>query len=394
MYHSMLRASRSNRHKLPLLTLLLASAALLWPAFTDPGEAELLARIKTADPQASRETKALFANLRELSGKHILFGHQDALAYGVTWRNWHRRRSDVRDVSGSHPAVFGWDLGKLGQRPHNLDKVNFGHMSQWVKMSYRMGAINTFSWHVDNFVTGGSSWQVGDNVVKELLPGGSRHEEYKARLDSLAVFFKGLKTGFLFKKEIPVVFRPFHEHTGSWFWWGQPHCSPEEFKQLWRFTVSHLRDTRGVHNLLWCYSSDVFRDKEHYLECYPGDEWVDVLGMDDYHDLKPENDPAELTRRLRLLVEMAEERGKVAAMTETGLERIPEPDWWTGRLLSSIKADPVASRIAWVLLWRNDNPRHHYAPYPGHLSAGNFIEFCRDPLILMEDELPELYRLD
>ena len=90
---------------------------------------------------------------------------------------------------------------------------------------------------------------------------------------------------------------------------------------------------------------------------------------------------------------MAEARGKVAAFTETGLERIPEESWWTGRLLRHIKADPVATRIAWVLVWRNARPEHHYAPYPGHLSAADFVEFCRDPLILMEGQLPKLYKL-
>jgi mannan endo-1,4-beta-mannosidase len=95
---------------------------------------------------------------------------------------------------------------------------------------------------------------------------------------------------------------------------------------------------------------------------------------------------------LRLLVELADEKNKVAAMTETGLEKIPEDRWWTDRLLQYIKADPLASRIAWVLVWRNGRPDHHYAPYPGHSSVPNFLEFCSDPLILMQDALPNIYK--
>lgn len=376
-----------------LLPLALAGAA--GPDNALPGEGEkIYGRIKTADPDASRRVKALYANLMTMSGRHVLFGHQDALAYGVGWKEWPETRSDVRDVCGSYPAVFGWDIGKLGKGDKNIDTVRFANMRKWMLEAYRMGGVNTVSWHLDNFVTDGSSWDVGQNVVAAILPGGAHHEAYKARLDVLADFFKSLRSGFLFKHGIPVIFRPFHEHTGHWFWWGQPHCTPEQYKELWRFTVEYLRGEKAVHNLLYCYSTDVFKDKEHYLECYPGDEYVDILGFDDYRDVKPENDPAELTRQLRLLVEMAGERGKVAALTETGLEGIPEANWWTDRLLRHIKADPAAARIAWVLVWRNARPSHHYAPYPGHPSAANFLEFCRDPLIMMEGQLPKLYKLN
>ena len=311
-------------------------------------------------------------------------------------RDWHRRRSDIMDACGQLPGCV-----RLGDRQARAAGYQYrygsefsGHASHWIIEAYRMGGINTISWHVDNFLTGGSSWDVGEKVVASILPGGIHHEAYTARLDILADFFHSLRTGFVLKRRIPVIFRPFHEHTGAWFWWGQPHCTPEEYRQLWRFTVEYLRDVRKVHNVLYCYSTDIFEDTSHYLECYPGDEYVDIMGMDDYHDVNPENDPTELTRRLRTLVEIAEARGKVPAFTETGYERIPENNWWTDRLLHHIKADPVASRIAWVLVWRNARAEHHYGPYPGHASVPNFIEFCEDPLILMEDDLPRMYKLD
>ncbi|HMQ45963.1 MAG TPA: glycosyl hydrolase [Saprospiraceae bacterium] len=347
----------------------------------------------TVDPKATKQTKALYANLFKIAPEYILFGHQDALAYGVMWKDWHKKKSDVWDVCGQYPAVFGWDIGDIGQRHINIDTVDFEHMREWIIEAYQMGGINTISWHVDNYLTKGSSWDVGDNVVAAILPGGTHHELYLKDLDMLADFFKSLKTGFLGKERIPIVFRPFHEHTGAWFWWGKPHCSPEEYQALWRFTVSYLRDQKEVHNLLYCYSTDVFENKEQYLECYPGDEYVDILGFDDYKDVRPENDPALLTQRLRMLVEIADERGKVPALTETGLEGIPESNWWTERLLRYIKADPVAMRIAWVLIWRNARINHHFGPYPGHISENNFRQFCEDPVILLEGELPKLYKL-
>ena len=350
--------------------------------------------ITLVDPKASRQTKALYRNLKMIAGQHIMFGHQDDLAYGVMWKGGKQQRSDIHDVSGRFPAVFGWDLSKLGSRPFNIDTVEFRAMRSWMIRAYKMGGINTVSWHVDNFVTGGDSWDSGTaNVVASILPGGEHHQLYKDKLDLLAGYFKSLKTGTLIKRSIPIIFRPFHEHTGPWFWWGQPHCSPEEYKSLWRFTVHYLRDVKKVHNLLYCYSPDIFEDEAHYLECYPGNEYVDIMGLDNYHDVHPDNDPSFLTKRLNTLVQIAEKHNKVAALTETGLEGITETNWWTDLLLHAIKSDQAASRIAWVLVWRNANTTHHYGPYPEHHSAENFRTFCQDPLILMADNLPLMYRM-
>jgi mannan endo-1,4-beta-mannosidase len=167
----------------------------------------------------------------------------------------------------------------------------------------------------------------------------------------------------------------------------------DEYITLWRFTVQYLRDEKGLHNLLYCYSPDVFRDKVHYLERYPGDEYVDILALDDYHDLGAEGKTEDLLRRLRAVVELAEERGKISALSETGFEAIPNPTWWTEKLLNPIKNDSVASRISWLMVWRNARPTHHYGPYPGHVSTPNFIQFSKDPVLLFQAQLPKLYRL-
>src|ERR1700751_189580 len=77
------------------------------------------------DPQATAETKALYKNLYHLIGQHILFGHQDDPCYGVGWK-YIPERSDIRDVAGEYPAVYGFDLGRIELgRAHNLDSVPF-----------------------------------------------------------------------------------------------------------------------------------------------------------------------------------------------------------------------------------------------------------------------------
>lgn len=323
-------------------------------------------------------TRVLLASLHQPGP--IRFGMQDTLAYGTNWKGPHPWRSDVHDVCGKFPAVFGWDLGRLGD-PANLDDVPFHRMREWMAAVHRRGGINTVSWHMDNFLTGGDSWDSGHRVVRAILPGGRAHEVYRQKLDLFVAF--SAAAGHL-----PLVFRPFHEHTGSWFWWGDGHRTPEEYIALWRFTHDYLHREKGMTNLIWAYSPDRFRDRAHYLESYPGDAFVDVLGLDEYHHLSAWWKQKDFLLRLRTIVELADERGKVAALTETGLETIPRADWWTKRLLQPILDDPVASRIAWMLVWRNASRWHHFGPYPEHRTADDFRRFAANPAVGFLGDLP------
>ena len=344
------------------------------------------------DPDATHQTRALFQNLKTLARESVLFGHQDALAYGVNWKV-EEGRSDVKDVAGSHPAVFGWELGDLELgKPENLDGVDFENMKSWIRQGYEAGGVITISWHMNNPVSGGNAWDT-TRAVYAILPGGEKHEVYRSWLDTFAEFAEDLRSGD--GQLIPIIFRPFHEHTGSWFWWGGENVSDDEYVELWRFTADYLRNEKELHNLLWAYSTDVFTDEACYFEHYPGHEYVDILGYDDYRALTSDEGIPLMTRRLRMLVEIAEASGKLPALTETDLEGVGDPDWWTGRLLRAIRANSVSRRISYALVWRNANradiPGHHFGPYAGHPSAPDFARFAEDPFVLMLDGLPDLY---
>ena len=78
-----------------------------------------------ADKKATKETIALYHNLKKLLNEGIMFGHQDDLAYGVGWK-YEPGRSDIKDVTGDYPAVYGFELGRLEMdQPVNLDSVPF-----------------------------------------------------------------------------------------------------------------------------------------------------------------------------------------------------------------------------------------------------------------------------
>lgn len=341
------------------------------------------------DPAATEEATSLYRNLLLMQGKGIMFGHQDDLAYGIGWKGG-RKKSDVKKVSGSYPAVFGWELSKLGQQSYNIDSVRFNKMRKWMRRGYEMGGIICISWHLDNPVSGGSSWD-RTPALPSILPGGQHHDWLKMKLGLVAEFVQSVRSKAT-DQPIPIVFRPYHEHNGSWFWWGRPHRTPEEYVQLWQFTVEYLRDSLGVHNLIYAYSTDVVNSAEEYLLDYPGENYVDILGMDDYADFRPGGNAELLTGRMRMLGEIAEEQGKPFALTETGSEMIPDPEWWTTVLLERMMADPIASKASWMMVWRNGRPDHYYAPYPGQVSEQDFIRFCEDPHVLMVEDVPNLYK--
>jgi hypothetical protein len=145
------------------------------------------------DPEATKETRALFYNLRQLAKSKLLFGHQDSTAYGVGW-SAEDGRSDVKTATGSYPAVYGWDIGRLG-RNKNLDGVEFSRLKRLIRQAYERGGINTISWHMSNPVTGrGYLDRSGQaNAVPNIIPGGSHHKELKRRLDIFVEFLDELK---------------------------------------------------------------------------------------------------------------------------------------------------------------------------------------------------------
>jgi len=274
-------------------------------------------------------------------------------------------------------------------------------MVDWMKDVYKRRGINAISWHLDNLTSGGDSWDKTSSVA-DILPGGIKHQEFVQELDLLADMLNRLKSGF---SKIPVIFRPWHEHNGGWFWWGKGNCSEEEYIKLFQFTVTYLRDQKKVHHVLYAFSPDRSpwkldeSAKQNYFYGYPGDDFVDIIGLDDYGDVgrtggpnTPEVQKAMLIQSLTIITEIAEEKQKVAALTETGLEGVTQTDWFTDILLNPILEHDNQIDIAWILLWRNANTTHHYAPYSGHTSVPDFQIFEKSRHTFFEKDLKNPYK--
>ncbi|WP_278021574.1 glycoside hydrolase family 26 protein [Flavobacterium ginsengisoli] len=346
------------------------------------------------DKNATKETKNLYQNLKIISKNHILFGHQHALEYGHGWSN-EPNRSDVKSVTGSHPAVVGIDFSDFSGRSKEQIEKTKEVLRKNVIDTYERGGITTVSWHFNNPASdGGFYWKDGISTASMSLikPGGSNNEQYKEILKTIADFAHSVKAKD--GKLSPMIFRPFHEFDGDWFWWGKSHTSREDFIAVWQFTISYLRDTLGVHNFIYAFSPDNrFNSESEYLERYPGDEFVDILGMDDYADFGRDGkyDLEAGLKKLKIFSDLAVKRKKVVAFTETGLESIPNENWWTEVLLKTLKSENL--QLAYVLVWRNDttSPTHYYAPFPEQISETDFIKFYNDPFTLFEKDLKDIY---
>lgn len=337
------------------------------------------------DTEATAETTYLFNRIKAIAKQGYAFGHQDATAYGMGWKNEGKAyRSDVNDVAGDYPAVYGFDIGHLELgNTQNLDTVNFGQMKRLIQKAHKAGGIVSLSWHADNPITGGSTWDT-TAVVEHIIKGGSLHTPYRAWLLKVADFMNDLKDKR--GNPIPVVFRPYHEMNGSWFWWGEGNSTPEEYKTLWRETVDILSKEFGVHNVVYAYSPNGLSDPDDYLRYYPGDDYVDMLGIDIYQHGTTEDFVEQLNRDIPLLKKIATEKNKPYALTEVGLNMIPVTDWWTQVFDKQL----ANSGIAWALFWRNAWPDHYYAPFIGQGSSEDFKAFKELPHILFLEEVKKI----
>ena len=340
---------------------------------------------KNAAEVGKTGAQLLKERLDTLKQKGIMYGHQDDPFYGLTWE-YQADSSDVKNVCGEYPAVMGFELGgiEMGDEK-SLDSVPFTRITQEVVNHYNRGGIITISWHPRNPVTTidgggpagqkfpeGTAWDVTDTtVVKKVLEGGEYHEKFETWMQRLSDFLATLKTND--GEKIPFIFRPWHENSGSWFWWGEKLCTADEYKALWNMVQDKLI-ADGFDNIVWAYSPGCQDNltAERLLDRYPGDDRVDMLGLDGYQWVPEEKDAfmARTKQNLEVLCKVAGEHNLIPALTECGMKNMTEPTWWTSTLLPAVEDYP----ISYLLTWRNYKDEW-FGPSPSKPDAQYFRDF-------------------
>lgn len=351
---------------------------------------------------ATDETVALFYNLFKVKESGFIVGHHDSYS---KFKEETDGISDFVKSTGFEPGLLGSDFMFI------TDDQNTGELGNWyfeqeqqvkahVIEAHNKGKLNAFAWHFREPYEGkefdAKHIQVHhlETVVASILPGGDNHDYFRQKLEKIADVCGSL-TGFR-GESIPIIFRPFHEFDGDWFWWGKDYCSPEQFIELWQFTVNYLTHDLGVNNLLFAFSPDnKFSSETEYLERYPGDEYVDILAMDNYEDFRKQKKRGFIRARekLRIISALAEEKNKIAALSETGFNLVGDVsvrDNFYSKYMMKVLADDDVN-LSYVMFWSNKS-NEYFVPLPSHESHSDFMEFVGSEKALIQ--FKPMYSLD
>ncbi len=225
--------------------------------------------------QTEYENKpAYISYLDSLEGKGALSGHF------IRW-NYNASLEEIRaihDSSGQWVSMLGADYYGNFQDSVPAPPCDYALTNEVLKKYLTPQGIVNLSVHVNNPQTLGSAW---DNTIDfdSLFVEDSRVQQIF--LNELECISEGLRD--LSNANVNIMFRPFHEMNGGWFWWGD---HKEQFVELWHMTYEFMVQEKGLTGLLWCYSPDA--GQPGYMDYYPGDEYVDIVGLDAYTPDLPE----------------------------------------------------------------------------------------------------------
>lgn len=341
-----------------------------------------------ADPSATAETKALYSNLWAIRDKGWMFGHHDDLMYGRKWYGTDGG-SDTKEVCGDYPAVYGLDVSTFMDDRVESEAADNALRLRCMKQAYDRGMVILACMHLNNPLTGGDAWDNSSNqVAAEILKTGSEtQKKFNVWLGRLAALAKELKGSD--GKNIPIIVRPFHEHTQEWSWWGIKCTTTEQFVSLWHYFVDYMK-AAGVHTFIYAISPQMDSQKkdEEFLFRWPGDDYVDFIGMDCYQGINNN----VFTSNLKALSRVSTKKKKPAGVTETGVEGFKKEDYWINNI-----AAPMASRkMSLLVTWRNkydpmEQGSHYFSVYKGHVSEESFIQMYNRPDTYFCKDLPDMY---
>lgn len=382
---------------LPLIFIVVGG--FLYNSYAGESNDKYISEDFDGNPEHDAAATKMLNRLRKTYKKgKVLFGQQDALMYGHSWKVEANETkyddSDVKRITGDLPAVAGFDIGGLEiGRETNLDGVRFDQMRDAIIAHNDRGGVVTISWHTFNPINDGNVWKVttGEQYVERVLNEKKYHDKFESWLKILGDFFLSLrdKDGNL----IPVLFRPYHEYSVG-FWWGDKYTSRNEYVELWRWTFNYLVNERQLTNLIWIYSPYNAQTEEEFFKFYPGDKYVDIFGFELYASTaKEEKDMKESNERfmekanngILMTARLAEYHNKLAAFCETGMEGMSYAKWWTKVLRPVLRKN----KCAYVLCWRNahQSDSHFYGPFPEAASEKDFKKFARSRQCLLLDDI-------
>ena len=304
---------------------------------------------KPVNPDASKEATALLNFLNEIKGKYTLSGEHNFVSTGSKYNNL------VFEITGRYPVIWGSDFSfcAVGDNapnfqhcgPMNLidpaegfgvvdmsvDSLRSGMIREAINQ-WNKGHIITLMWHecfptCGDSCNGSSVWAMQNRPDQKTwdsltTDGTSLNKAWKKQADGVVKYLKVLRDA-----HVPVLWRPYHEMNGVWFWWCD-HKGENGFKKLWIMMYNYFVNEHKLNNILWVWDSNAPRDVKGdeafpYEQFYPGNEYVDVLAADIYgHDYKQSHHDQLLTLGGGKPISM----GEVGDMPDDSILNA-QPDW-------------------------------------------------------------------
>ena len=256
---------------------------------------------------STANTKKLYSFLKDSYGKYVITGQQcDGGINGNEFKA-------IKNLTGDYPALLGLDL-----MDYTPSRTAFGASSSTVEKAIEFankGGIVTLCWHWNapteylySTANNSDGWWGGfytksSNFDIAKVMNGQDANGKKLIDRDIKEIAKQLKR--LEKAGVPVIWRPLHEGSGGWFWWGAQ--GPDAYKKLWKYLYNELTNTYGCNNLIWVYNGQS-------ADWYPGDEYVDIVGEDIYpgnHVYDPQ------VSRFKQAINYGS-KTKITALTENG----------------------------------------------------------------------------
>jgi len=181
----------------------------------------------------------------------------------------------IYQKTGERPGLVSTDYYTLSDPDH----AKYLYRNPYLIQHWNHGGLVSLCLHMINPITGNNSKDRTQlaSLASLYTPGNSAYENFRTELRLVA---EGLQE--LEDKGVTVLFRPFHEMNGGWFWWGDRNA--DEFKALWWYTFDYVTNTKGLHNILWVYSPSENSLTRSFTKYYPGDNYADLVSLDWYAD--------------------------------------------------------------------------------------------------------------
>ncbi|MBN2765016.1 MAG: Ig-like domain-containing protein [Paludibacteraceae bacterium] len=305
-------------------------------------------------PQPSTQAVKVYNFLKENFGKKVISGVIADSTRNTDEPKW------VFEKTGKWPALVGYDF--MDHTWLNQNWIKYDGPFMQGKRHWENNGLVTLTWHWRDPLTKSGAFYTADTNFDVSKVNDVNSNEYKAiivDIDTIATYLKEFRNA-----GIPVIWRPLHEAAGGWFWWGAK--GPQPCKALWRLLFDRLVNHHGLNNLIWVWTTDVSASAADW---YPGDEYVDVLGMDIYPG---ENQHGSQYISFNKVKEIFGGR-KLITLSECG--SVPDPammleygDMWS-----------------WFMVWSGD-----YTRSDSHNGATWWQKFFSYDYVITRDKMPDL----